>query len=167
MAYGVMPYLIAKETLDKIYGSKKKEYINEVIEEKSEIIEELEDLFDEDPVDYIKDLVYGSIKHEDGGLYGYSLEMIFDVYGEMLDNDYWYPTDCWYTLDEALINDLPYDLPEPDDFPIYRVIMPENMEPIIEEINNLDEIPNEAKKQVIDWLKLGIKTNKILGLFYY
>lgn len=162
-----MPYLLSEEKLKEIYGSKNKELIKTLIDNNSESLEELEDLFDEDPAVYIKDFVNGKIKHETGGLYVYVLEMIFSNYGEMLNNDEWYPTDYWETLDDLTYNQSNFNFPDIDDFPLFKILKPDSMENVIKKISKSKKIPESAREQVIDWLKQGIDTNSLLGLFYY
>ena len=167
MAYGVMPYLVDQKRFDSLFGSKDKMIIENIKIKKQRRIESLKDLLDEDPVLYLKDIVNGAIKHDSGALYAYCLELFFDTYGVLLGNSAWCPTNNWSFILNNLPLKRPFGFPYPDDFPEYGVLHPDDMKEVLDEIGGVDEIDDKAKNQLSQWLKRGIETEKVLGLFYY
>lgn len=167
MAYGIMPYLVDWELLKGLYGSNNEEVLESVKKKMGRKVESLKMNFDEDALDYLSRIIKGDTESDQNYMYWYALELVCDCYGRFMNNGEWYPTDSWYDLTDLIVDELPFRLPPPDDFPGCYTVAPESMEELSTSVEASSSIGEAAKEQVLFWLKRGRETGRALVLFYY
>ncbi|MEO0969770.1 MAG: hypothetical protein AAFX80_15925, partial [Cyanobacteria bacterium J06639_18] len=115
-------------------------------------------------------------------LYGYGLEFIVRHFGKFLDNSLFCPCSFQYItddisaqlsatgttveMDDLLYHNAPFELPTPDDFPMYGHWKASS---VAQSVKTLQKYPDKSLEieAIFDWLKTASSNKEgIIGYYY-
>ncbi len=184
MSYGVMAYLVKTEDLLKpqakksglfcIFGSKKNNINQTIIERHSEELDEIDvDIEDDGSLDsslrsreILNELITNSVSGNSySSAYGYVFKVLCEYHGEFLDNYNWYPCDpdSFYEI-PFMSSVLPIKFPIPDDFPGLGFVDHKKIKADKIESTILSEDQIQSLKS---WFALAIERQADIYLFYH
>jgi hypothetical protein len=128
MGYGIMPYCVKMDRVERAFGSHDGQLEAAILSEHGRRMARMDSNFDDTPMaDILHDFIAGTVSYpQEGYKYWYAIEMIMQSIGQMLPNGAWYPADIdalWslqgcrlYSIQTAV------KIPSPDDFPTVFII---------------------------------------------
>ncbi|MCG8575498.1 MAG: hypothetical protein MI810_11485 [Flavobacteriales bacterium] len=179
MSYGIMPYSINLDTLEKYYGTDDQQLINNIIKSSKGRLDRLDDDFEEEDgwqkaETILSDFLNGKLEVGEGNSakHWYILEILIEGFGSMLNNGNWYPAsiDDLYDYSELqmfLVSKTgKFKLPSPDDFPTSFTIQNKNLSAAAKEIESSD-YDAAQKSEFQSWIATAQQNDQDLVLFYY
>jgi hypothetical protein len=194
MSYGIMPFSVKIEQLQKAVGSKDAALAARLKARLEDLVEEFDSGDEEEPTinDAIDDLINGAeLRKGYGHLYGYVVEGMCWEMGKMLDNDELggMNADWSEELNQAMQDGgvseeilsltghlmyrrSPVEIPEPDDFPFIGYLTKAEIPAALAAMKqaNFEEASDDVRRAMVElqeWLEACGKESSDLVCFYH
>ncbi|WP_282177465.1 DUF7691 family protein [Vibrio nereis] len=170
MSYGIMPYMVNLQNVESCFAIEDEKKKSEVMQGAKEFIDDMMMQFGV-PVDgIVQAFLDGSIINKSSPfIHWYFIESLIQKYGNMLENEYWYPAniDILYQFKSLKLYDINIEgLEAADDLPTVFVCRNKDLGALLSDTLYYF-VDKEMKGEFIFWILLCNKYDKDLVLYYY